>query len=91
MWNASQVNGPLNIPIYGPPAEDGSLPIIGEVPGYHLNACPSLASDALAPYVVEPQAPVNVWAGAPTLFLKFPDEATAKSALADYWIEQDAP
>ena len=72
------------------------------IKGYHLNAAPSLntqtvvydesgfvtaSSGPLDAFVMVPATPRQVWAGSETLFLKFKNEAEAKKALADYWIE----
>jgi hypothetical protein len=80
----------IQVPILGTPTvvNGVSVPtILGMESGYHLNCAQSVldATPAAAPYVVVPQSPVCVWAGAVTVFLKFPDAATAQSVLANYW------
>ena len=78
-WNPSVIDGPIDV--YRDDAP---------VPGYHLNIAPWLMTDELATYAVEPQEPARIFAGGSTGFLKFPDEATAKLMLADYWIDDAA-
>jgi hypothetical protein len=78
-WDLSVIDpGPAQA---GIPAGDGA---------YHLNATQAVlnACGAAAPYVVAPASPTTIWAGAPTVFLKFPDEATAKAILAAWWRDQ---
>ena len=72
MWNPSLIDGP--IPING-------------VTGYHLNVAPEIAA-GLDTWRIEPTSPERVFAGAETVFLKFADEAEARSMLADYWTEE---
>lgn len=69
-WRASQILAPV---------ETGQ-------PGYHMNMDPALYTDALAPFVVTPAAPVVVFAGQDTVFLRFPDEQTARLHLGAHWI-----
>jgi len=79
-----------------------SKPVTGTIKGYHLNAAPNLntqtvvydesgfvtaSSGPLDAFVMVPATPRQVWAGSETLFLKFKNEAEAKKALADYWID----
>ena len=90
-WNASLIDGPITIYVYGEPTVvdgDEMRPIIGTVPGYHINIAPQVYTEELSVYVVVPQNPVRTFAGAETVFLKFKDEAEAKSALNAYWIEE---
>jgi hypothetical protein len=96
-WNLSVIDpGPnqagIAVPIYGTPTVDpvtgASVPVItGFDPFFHLNAAQSVldATPAAAQYVVSPASPVCVWAGAATVFFKFPDQATAQTVLAAYW------
>jgi hypothetical protein len=72
MWNLSLIDGPVHVP---------------DVFGYHLNIAPSVYTDALEPYVMTPSLPRRVFAGAETVFLKFADEAEARSVLGAYWME----
>jgi TctA family transporter len=66
-----------------------SVPVItGFEAGVHINAAQSVldATPAAKAYVVSPASPVCVWAGSvPTVFFKFPDQATAQSVLSAYW------
>jgi hypothetical protein len=79
-------------------------PVTGTVKGYHLNVHPSLnpqtviydesglitaSTGPLDIYVLIPNNPQQVWSGSETLFLKFKDEAEAKTVLANYWIEPE--
>jgi hypothetical protein len=101
-WNLSLIDpGPsqagIQVPVYGTPTIDpvtgeSVAVIVGTEPGFHLNTVQSVidACPAAAQYVVAPASPVTVWAGSPTVFLKLPDEATAKSVLAAYWTEATA-
>jgi hypothetical protein len=86
-WNASLIDAPVPIAIYGDPDEDGQRPVTGYVDGYHLNVAPQVYTAELAPYVVTPTLPRRVFAGAETVFLRFADEAEARSALGAYWME----
>jgi hypothetical protein len=88
-WNPSLTDGPITVYTYGEPDADGIRQVTGTIPGYHINIAPWLMTDELAVYAVEPQNPMRVFAGGSTGFLKFPDEATARALLADYWIEGD--
>jgi hypothetical protein len=45
-------------------------------------------TEELAFYAVTPENPVRIFAGGSTGWLKFPDEATARVLLADYWIDE---
>jgi hypothetical protein len=91
MFNASLIDGPVPIAIYGDPITDAEgnthRPVTGYVEGYHLNISPSVYTDDLAPYLMTPTQPRRVFAGAETIFLKFADEEEARSMLADYWTE----
>lgn len=86
-WNQSLIDGPITVYLYGEPDENGVLAVLGTVPGYHLNVAPWLLTDELTQYAVEPQNPQRYFAGGSQAFLKFPDEATARELLADYWTE----
>jgi hypothetical protein len=90
-WNASLIDGPVPIAIYGDPiTEDAGhtyRPVIGYVSGYHVNVAPEVYTDALAPYRTTPRQPRRVFAGAETVFLKFADEAEARNMLGAYWME----
>jgi hypothetical protein len=99
-WNLSLIDpGPnqagISVPIYGTPTVDpitkALVPVIASFEaGVHINAAPSVlsATPAAAQYVVSPASPVCVWAGnVPTVFFKFPDQATAQSVLAAYWTD----
>jgi hypothetical protein len=91
MWNQSQIDGPVPIAIYGEPytTDEGNeaRDVIGYVEGYHLNVSPSVYTDELEPYRTAPRNPRRVFAGAETVFLRFEDEAEARSMLANYWTE----
>jgi hypothetical protein len=93
MFNASLIDGPIPIAIYGDEITDDEgnthSPVIGYVDGYHLNVSPSVYTDALAPYRTAPRNPRRVFAGAETIYLRFEDEAEARSMLADYWTEPE--
>jgi hypothetical protein len=71
-WNPSLIDGPIPIP---------------DAAGYHLNVAPQVYTDAMQPYVMTPSFPRRVFAGAETVFLRFADEAEARSALGAYWME----
>lgn len=90
IWNASLIDGPVSIPIFGPPMlnEEGreAPNVIGYVAGYHLNVAPEVA-EGLEAYEAVPRNPRRVFAGADTVFLRFADEAEARAALGAYWIE----
>jgi hypothetical protein len=86
-WNASLLDGPVPIPIYGEPDQDGARPVTGYEPGYHLNVAPQVYTSDLKPYVVTPTLPRRVFAGAETMFLRFADEAEARAMLGAYWVE----
>jgi hypothetical protein len=79
-WNASLIDGPIS-------DADG---------GYLLNIAPELMASDLAAYVVTPTpvTPDRVWAGdtgpsyPATVFLRFPDEATARgTSLGAQWTD----
>jgi hypothetical protein len=94
-WNPSLIDGPVSIAIYGDPITDDEghtyRPITGYVEGYHLNVAPEVAA-GLDAWRIEPTSPERVFAGAETVFLRFADEAEARSALGAYWMEpEDAP
>jgi hypothetical protein len=86
-WNTSLIDGPVPIPILSEPDDEGMQTLLGYVDGYHLNVAPQVYTAELAPYVVTPTLPRRVFAGAETVFLKFSDEAEARSALGAYWME----
>lgn len=90
MWNASLIDGPVQIAIFGPPYanEEGSnlRDVVGYVDGYHLNVPPEVGA-GLEAYQTFPRNPRRVFAGAETVFLRFADEAEARAALGAYWIE----
>jgi hypothetical protein len=73
-WNLSLIDGP--IPIF-------------DVTGYHLNIAPQVYTAELEQYAVTPTVPRRVFAGAETVFLRFADEAEARSVLGAYWIEPE--
>ena len=76
MWNLSLIDGPVHVP---------------DATGYHLNIAPEIAA-GLDAWRVYPTSPERVFAGAETVFLRFADEAEARSALGAYWAEpEDAP
>jgi hypothetical protein len=56
------------------------------VEGFHLNVAPEVA-EGLDGYRVEPATPQQVFAGESTVtaFLRFADEAEARSVLSAYW------
>jgi hypothetical protein len=91
-WNQSLVDGPVPIAIYGEPytTDEGNedRDVIGYVEGYHLNVSPSVYTEALEPYRATPRNPRRVFAGAETVFLRFEDEAEARSMLGAYWTEE---
>ena len=74
-WNSSLIDGPISIP---------------GVTGYHLNIAPHLLTEEVEVYALVPENPQRYFAGGSQAFLKFPDEATAKLLLADYWIDDAA-
>lgn len=96
MWNKSIIDGPLQIPIFGDPQPvtllkgekdvgDTFCPVTGYREGYHLNMPADAVPEAAKPYLVDPAEPARVLAGTDTAFLKFPDEATARTVLAEFW------
>lgn len=90
MFNASLIDGPVPIAIFGEPytTDEGNeaRDVIGYVEGYHLNVSPSVYTDALEPYRTAPRNPRRVFAGAETIYLRFEDEAEARSMLGAYWV-----
>jgi hypothetical protein len=93
MWNQSLLDGPVPIAIYGDEITDDEghtyRPVTGYVDGYHLNVAPSVYTEALEPYRATPRNPRRVFSGAETIYLRFEDEAEARSMLADYWVEDE--
>jgi hypothetical protein len=91
-FNPSLIDGPVPIAIFGDPITDNEgnthSPVIGYVEGYHLNISPSVYTEALEPYRTTPRNPRRVFAGAETVFLRFEDEAEARSMLGAYWTEE---
>jgi len=91
-WNQSLLDGPVPIAIFGDPITDDEgntyRPIEGYVEGYHINVSPSVYTDDLAPYRTTPRNPRRVFAGAETIYLRFEDEAEARSMLGAYWTEE---
>lgn len=88
----SEIDGPIAVP--GDPD-----PVTGEVltwrPEYHLNAPLALFNanaEAMTPYRIFPASPSRIYAGdlAETVFLRFPDEATARAVLAAFWADPGA-
>jgi hypothetical protein len=90
--NASLVDGPITIPIYGEPDENGAPTITGYVSGVHFNVARSALTPALEAYEVtpDPSTPARIWAGdvrredgtwGLTAFLKFDTQAQAEAAL----------
>jgi len=73
-WNPSLIDGPVHVL---------------DVTGYHLNVAPEIAA-GLDAWRIEPTSHERVFAGAETVFLKFADEAEARSALGGYWIDPEA-
>jgi hypothetical protein len=92
MWDQSLIDGPVPIAIFGEPytTDEGNetRDVIGYVEGYHLNISPSVYTDALEPYRTAPRNPRRVFAGAETIYLRFEDEAEARSMLGAYWTEE---
>jgi hypothetical protein len=92
MFNASLIDGPVPIAIYGEPytTDEGNeaRDVIGYVDGYHLNVAPQVYTEALEPYRATPRNPRRVFAGAETVFLRFEDEAEARAMLGAYWTEE---
>jgi len=94
-WNPSLIDGPIVIPVYGPEetrtdpqfGDYPYRPVVGTVDGYHLNVAPEIMTPELEPYRVNPADPAREIAGGETAFLRFKDEAEAKSVLAGYWID----
>lgn len=92
-WDQSMIDGPISVPLFGP-EQDGSTPIVGYEPGYHLNICAGLLTPELEPHRVIPSSPVRTWAGDKgptwsTIFLRFDDEAQARaSSLGQHWTEE---
>jgi hypothetical protein len=90
-WNASIIDAPVPIAIYGDPITDDEgntyRPVMGYVPGYHVNIAPQAYTAEMEPYAVTPTLPRRVFAGAETVFLRFADEAEARLVLAQYWME----
>jgi len=82
-------DGPIAIPIFGEPDEEGARPLLGWRSGYHVNATAAgMAAADLSAWVIEPDTPSQVYAGASTVFLKFADEAEALAAIpAEFWVE----
>jgi hypothetical protein len=74
MWNPSLLDGPI-------PVTDAA--------GYHFNIAPQVMTPELELYRVTPTSPERVFAGAETVFLKFADEAEARSVLGAYWMEPE--
>lgn len=96
MFNASLIDGPVPIAIYGDPITDDEghtyRPVTGYVDGYHINVAPEVYTPELEPYRTAPRNPRRVFAGAETVFLRFADEAEARAVLGDYWVEvENAP
>jgi hypothetical protein len=93
-WNAALIDAPVPIAIYGEPVTDDEghtyRPVTGYEPGYHVNIAPQVYTDALEPYVMTPTLPRRIFAGGNTVFLRFADEAEARSMLAQYWTEPEA-
>jgi hypothetical protein len=91
-FNPSLIDGPVPIAIFGDPITDDEgnthRPIEGYDEGYHLNVSPQVYTDDLAPYRATPRNPRRVFAGAETVFLRFEDEAEARSMLGAYWTEE---
>jgi hypothetical protein len=92
-WNSALIDGPVSIAIYGDPiTEDAGhtyRPVIGYVDGYHVNVAPQVYTAEMEPYAVTPTVPRRVFAGAETVFLRFADEAKARSVLGAYWMEPE--
>ncbi len=88
MWHASIIDGPVPIPILSEPDAEGMQTLLGYVDGYHLNVAPSVYTPELEPYRATPRNPRRVFAGAETVFLRFADEAEARSLLGAYWVEE---
>jgi len=88
MWNLSIIDGPIDVPIYGPPDEEGNREVIGHRDGYHLNVSPEIMTSELEQFVIEPETPNRIFFGGETTFLKFPNEASAKSHLSEYWNDE---
>ena len=86
-WNPALIDGPITVYTYGEPDADGVRPVTGTIDGYHINVAPHLVTEELAVYAVVPENPARIFAGGSTGWLKFPDEATARALLADYWID----
>ncbi len=86
-WNPSLTDGPITVYTYGEPDEDGVRPVTGTVSGYHINVASHLVVGDVAAYSLIPENPARIFAGGSTGWLRFPDEATAKLLLADYWLE----
>jgi hypothetical protein len=90
-WISFFIDGPIPIVIYGEPYADVDgykvRDVVGYVPGYHVNIAHQVFTPELEPYAMTPSLPRRVFAGAETVFLKFADEAEARSALGAYWME----
>lgn len=83
-------DGPIAIPLYGDPDEDGVRPVTGYAPGYHVNASPlGWAALDLTAFLIIPTNPRQVYAGGETFCLRFADETEAREVLADFWTEDE--
>ena len=93
MWMTSLIDGPISAPIYDPEETDAegnvTRAVIGWQDGYRLNVAPTVMCDELEPYRVTPNEKLRGFFGAQTYRLLFPDEATARGLMAEYWVESE--
>ena len=92
-WNLALIDGPIpSFAFLGLDPE--GQPIFGDpLPVYNINIAAACYTEALAPFVVQPQYPKRVFAGDDpanrtlTVCLTFADEAEARENLAEWWSE----
>lgn len=92
-WNLSLISGPFQVPLYGPPADDGQggtfTPMTGYQPGVVFVLPISAVTPDLAPYGGPLPPGVPTLGGEDCQALTFPDETTAQGPLAAYWAPDD--
>lgn len=86
-WNPAIV-AVVEVPTYGEPVGDPPVaPVTGYEEGLHLNIPASFVTPAMEDFLVEPETPVAVIAGAATAYLLFEDEAEAREICPHLWLE----
>lgn len=90
-WDLSRISGPFQAPLYGDPVIDPdsgavTAPLIGYASGLVFIVPLTEVTDNMEGYVEPVPDGVPLLAGDPCTALVFPDQNTAQTVLASFWI-----